>query len=342
MSPAVEVENVRRVYGRTTAVDGASLALHPGRITCLLGPSGCGKSTLLRLIAGLEPVDGGEIRAAGRVLSGPRVHVPPERRDVGLVFQDYALFPHLSVLDNVAFGLTRLPKSDRRARAFAQLQQVRLAHRAEAFPNALSGGEQQRVALARALARDPAAVLLDEPFSGLDGPLRVEVREAALSALRAAGKATLIVTHDAEDAMLTSESMAQMKDAKILQTGSPRDCYLEPASLAAARLLGEVNVLPIAEGRTAFGPAPAADGVLMVRPEGLVVGSEGAPARVEELRFAGAMAVAALNADGVRANARVPLAAAPPVGETVRVRIDPLFARAFQNSAHPREGGDPG
>jgi iron(III) transport system ATP-binding protein len=329
MSVVLEARGVRRLYGRTVAVDGASLALEPGRITGLLGPSGCGKSTLLRCVAGLEPVDGGEVRAGQRLLSAPGLHVPPEGRDVGLVFQDYALFPHLTVAENVGFGLAGRPKAERRERALTQLERVRLAHRADAWPSALSGGEQQRVALARALARDPAAILLDEPFSGLDGPLRTEVREATLSALRAAGKAALIVTHDAEDAMLTSDTLALMEAGRILQTGSPRECFLEPASLAAARLLGEINTLPIEGGATAFGPAPAADGVLMVRPEGLVIGSEGSPARVEEVRFAGAAAVATLSAGGVRADARVPLAAAPRVGETVRVRMDPLFARAF-------------
>ncbi|MFC3077105.1 ABC transporter ATP-binding protein [Phenylobacterium terrae] len=329
MSVVLEARGVRRVYGRTVAVDGASLSLEPGRITGLLGPSGCGKSTLLRCVAGLEPVDGGEVRAGERLLSAPGVHVPPEGRDVGLVFQDYALFPHLTVAENVAFGLSGRPKAERRERALVQLERVRLAHRADAWPSALSGGEQQRVALARALARDPAAILLDEPFSGLDGPLRTEVREATLSALRAAGKAALIVTHDAEDAMLTSDSLALMEAGKILQTGAPRECFLEPVSLAAARLLGDINILPIEAGGTAFGPAPARDGVLMVRPEGLAIGSEGAAVRVEEVRFAGAAAVVALEAGGVRASARVPLASAPSVGETVRVKIDPQFARAF-------------
>ncbi|MET0294052.1 MAG: ABC transporter ATP-binding protein [Phenylobacterium sp.] len=325
----LEARDVKRVYGRKAAVGGASLTLEAGRITGLLGPSGCGKSTLLRCLAGLEAVDDGEVLAAGRRLSGHGTHVPPEGRDVGLVFQDYALFPHLTVIDNVAFGLARLPKADRRRRALAELERVRLGHLADAWPSALSGGEQQRVALARALARDPSAVLLDEPFSGLDGPLRIEVREATLTALRAAGKAALIVTHDAEDAMLTSDSLTLMSAGRILQTGSPRDCYLQPVSLEAARLLGEVNALPISEGRTAFGPAPAADGVLMVRPEGLLLGSEGLAASVVAVRFAGPTASVTLQSHGVRAEARVPLAAAPAAGAAVHVRLDPLFTRVF-------------
>ncbi|MGZ8370686.1 MAG: ABC transporter ATP-binding protein, partial [Caulobacteraceae bacterium] len=224
----IEVREVRRVYGKTIAVDGASLTLNAGEITCLLGPSGCGKSTLLRLIAGLEPVDGGEIVSGGKPISGKGVHLAPEARGVGMVFQDYALFPHLTVLGNVEFGLRRAPAPERRNRAMAELERVRMAGRAGAWPQALSGGEQQRVALARALARSPKAMLLDEPFSGLDGRLKAEVRDTTLSALRSAGVATLLVTHDAEEAMMMGDTIALMRDGRILQSGSPRDCYLKP------------------------------------------------------------------------------------------------------------------
>src|SRR5690606_28478744 len=175
-SPTLTVRGAHKRYGAKAAVADASLELRPGRITCLLGPSGCGKSTLLRLIAGLELMDAGEIRAGDRVLSGKGIEVAPVHGGVGMVFQDYALFPHMSVLDNVAFGLAGAPRRERRARALALLEHVRLAPRAGAWPQALSGGEQQRVAPARALAREPAAVLLDEPFSGLAGALKAEVR----------------------------------------------------------------------------------------------------------------------------------------------------------------------
>ncbi len=337
LRPAIEVDKVRRLYGRAAAVDGASLELHPGRIACLLGPSGCGKSTLLRLIAGLEPVDAGEIRAGGRMLSGPRVHVPPERRDVGLVFQDYALFPHLTGLDNVAFGLRRLPSAERRRRAMDQLARVRMDDRASAYPQALSGGEQQRVALARALAREPRAVLLDEPFSGLDGRLKAEVRDATLAVLREAGAAALIVTHDAEEAMMMGDELALMKAGRILQTGSPRECYLKPASPAAARLLGEASLLPatMKNGRaeTAYGTIFAAGrngpAQVMARPEALVLGAEGAPARVTGTAYMGASTLVRLEAGGVPALARSTGGAAPAVGDEVRVALDPAYCVVF-------------
>ena len=332
----IEVKGARRLYGKKAAVDGASLTVTSGRLTCLLGPSGCGKSTLLRLIAGLEPLDGGEIVADGVLLSGPHVHLAPEQRRIGFVFQDYALFPHLTVEQNVAFGLTHLPKDPRKARALAELERVRLADRAGAWPSALSGGEQQRVALARALARNPGAILLDEPFSGLDGRLKAEVRDAALEALRDAGAAALIVTHDAEEALMMADDLALMEDGRILQTGAPRDCYQRPVSMAAARLLGEANELVISRlaggiAHTAFGevPAPGGGAVVMARPEALVLGAEGARAKVLAARFAGGFVMLTLGADLETALARAPVASAPEVGAEVRVRLDPAFCAVF-------------
>ncbi|HYG28183.1 MAG TPA: ABC transporter ATP-binding protein [Caulobacteraceae bacterium] len=329
----IEVKSARRLYGKKAAVDGASLTVEAGLLTCLLGPSGCGKSTLLRLIAGLEPSDGGEISAGGRLLSGAHVHIAPEERQIGFVFQDYALFPHLTVEQNVAFGLTHLPRDQRRARALAELSRVRLSDRAGAWPNALSGGEQQRVALARALARDPAAILLDEPFSGLDGRLKAEVRDAALEALREAGTATLIVTHDAEEALMMADHLALMSGGRILQSGAPRDCYLNPVSMAAARLLGEANELPVTRldaGRvhTAFGYLEGAGAVVMARPEGLILG-EGPRAKVTAARFAGGFVMLTLYADQETGLARVPVAGAPKVGDEVHVRLDPAFCTVF-------------
>ena len=244
MTAVVTLTDVRRVYHGKAAVDGVSLTLEPGRIACLLGPSGCGKSTLLRLIAGLEPVDGGVVESAQGRLSDTGIHVPPERRDIGFVFQDYALFPHLTVEANVAFGLQKMPGAERRRLAQEALAHVGLDHRAASYPQALSGGEQQRVALARAMVRKPAVLLLDEPFSGLDGRLKAEVRDATLAALREAGAAALIVTHDAEEAMMMADDLALMKHGRILQTGSPRDCYLKPVSTSAARHQGDMIHLP--------------------------------------------------------------------------------------------------
>jgi len=337
VSAALEARNVRRAYGRAVAVEDASLTLNPGRLTCLLGPSGCGKSTLLRLIAGLEPVDAGEIVAGGQVLSSPGRHVPPERRDVGLVFQDYALFPHLTVADNVGFGL-KAPRAERRAAALALLRRVRLEHRADAWPQALSGGEQQRVALVRALARKPAAVLLDEPFSGLDGMLKAEVRDATLAALRAAGAAVLIVTHDAEEALMIADDLALMSEGRILQAGEPRQVYAQPASLAAARLLGEIDTFQATVrggvADTPFGSLPAPgrpDGPALAaaRPEAFRLSDSGTPARVLEARFAGSSVAVTLQSDEARAVARFRPADAPSTGEEVRVTLDPRFCVLF-------------
>jgi iron(III) transport system ATP-binding protein len=334
MTAVLTLSEVRRVYHGKPAVDGVSLTLEPGRIACLLGPSGCGKSTLLRLIAGLEPVDDGEIDSARGRLSGPRTHVPPEQRDIGFVFQDYALFPHLTVEANVAFGLHRMSGSERRRLATDALAHVGLDHRGASYPQALSGGEQQRVALARAMVRKPALLLLDEPFSGLDGRLKTEVRDTTLAALRDAGAAALIVTHDAEEAMMMADDLALMKHGRILQTGSPSDCYLKPVSASAARLLGETNLLAakVENGRamTAFGSVPATSGAtIMARPEAFILGQTGAAATVTETRYSGATCVVTLEASGAVAQARVSLGLAPAAGAAVKVALDPVLCAVF-------------
>lgn len=329
MTPAIEVIGVTRRYGAKLAVNGVDLSLMPGRITCLLGPSGCGKSTLLRLIAGLERLDAGQILAQGRDIS----HEPPERRDIGLVFQDYALFPHLRVGENVGFGLKAMAKAERTARVRSLLEPVRLADRVGSFPGELSGGEQQRVALVRALARAPHTVLLDEPFSGLDSHLKGEVRQATLETLRATEAAVLIVTHDAEEAMQMADDMALMSDGHILQRGAPEACYRDPVSITAARLLGEAEVLAatIRSGvaLTAFGEVPApglpdGPGQVMVRPDAFVVG-EGLPVTVRDVRFVGQAWLATLTAGGSTVQGRF----ATPPPETIAARIDPARARAY-------------
>lgn len=334
MTTALTLDGVRKLYGAQAAVDGVSLTLEAGKITCLLGPSGCGKSTLLRLIAGLEPLDGGTV-TTDRVLSGPTFHVPPEQRDIGFVFQDYALFPHMSVEDNVAFGLKRLSPIERQKRALLHLQRVHLADRAKAFPQALSGGEQQRIALARALAREPALVLLDEPFSGLDAHLKAGVRDATLKALREAGTAALIVTHDSEEALMMADHLALMDQGQILQTGAPQDCYWRPVSLAAARLLGPTNSISVIvkDGRadTGWGMVDAAglsDGpaVAILRPEALRVAPSGVNAVVTTNQFAGAESWIGLRRDGTggpELQVRVPTLGSPPVGSQLSVILDP-------------------
>jgi iron(III) transport system ATP-binding protein len=341
MHPVLSVNSVSKAYSGVPAVAEASLDLYSGRITCLLGPSGCGKSTLLRLIAGLEPVDAGEIETAGHLLSSRYALVPPQQRGIGLVFQDFALFPHLTVVENVGFGLRGVKGKARRERAIALLGQFRLADRADAWPHTLSGGEQQRVAIARALAREPAAILLDEPFSGLDGDLKAEVRHAVLSGLRQADAAVLIVTHDPEEALLMADALALMADGRILQRGSPEQCYLKPVTATAARLLGEANLLParIAGGQavTAFGPVPAsghADGpaTLLVRPEGLWLDPDGSPAEIVRVRFGGAFHEVTVVSEGVEATLRLTGGPVPAKGPA-RVRIDSSRACIFSAKA---------
>lgn len=339
--PALSARGLVKTYGERRAVIDADLLLHPGKITCLLGPSGCGKSTLLRMIAGLEAPDGGEVEAQGRRLSWPNGGVPPEDRGIGLVFQDYALFPHMTALQNVAFGLGDLSRAQRRVRAQAMLEAVQLGTRGEAWPAALSGGEQQRVALARALARGPDILLLDEPFSGLDAHLKGEVRLSLTEALRAAGATVLVVTHDAREALLMADDLVLMHGGRIIQSGAPRACYLDPVSPDAARLLGEVNLLParVSAGmaQTAYGAVaaphlPTGQAIVMVRPEGLTLAPKGSPAQVTQVRFGGGYHEVQLTAEGVRAHMHVP-GEPPAEGQAVAIQIEAELARAFPDPA---------
>ena len=336
-APALTVRGAARRFGARLAVDGVDLDLHAGRITALLGPSGCGKSTLLRMIAGLEPMDGGSIHAKGRLLADATHSTPPEARGVGLVFQDYALFPHLNVADNVAFGLKDRPRAERRRIALEWLGTVHLTDRADAWPHMLSGGEQQRVALVRALARRPHTILLDEPFSGLDRHLKSEVRQTLMGALRAADAAVLMVTHDAEEALLMADDLALMDKGRIMQTGAPREAYLQPVSPAAARLLGEAELLA-AEVRagvatTAFGtlPAPGApDGpaCAMIRPGDAFVSTEGAPATVVAVAFGGPFIEMKASAAGQTLRLRT-TGSPPSVGEAIRVTLEADRVRLY-------------
>lgn len=232
---------VSRQYGKTEVVSQASLELLPGRLTALLGGSGAGKSTLLRLIAGLEPVDSGDIHIGKTLLSKPGKTVPAEKRRIGLVFQDFALFPHMTALQNVCFGLSKRKSQAAKTTALNWLSELGLKDRASAYPHQLSGGEQQRVAIARALAPEPAAILMDEPFSGLDPALRESVRDIALSAVRAAGIPALLVTHDASEAMMYADHLAIMLAGKIIQQGEPNAVYTQPVDVETAAALGPIN-----------------------------------------------------------------------------------------------------
>jgi len=239
----IEIHGITKRFGSTVAVDGVTLNVEQGKTLALLGPSGCGKTTLLRLIAGFEAPDAGSISICGRPVVGPGVWVPPEKRQIGFVFQDYALFPHLSVATNIAFGLRKLSRSERRKRVQEMLALVGLQEQATRYPHQLSGGQQQRVALARALAIDPKVVLLDEPFSNLDAGLRRQVREDLHRILGAAGTTAVFVTHDQEEALNLGASVAVMKEGKILEHGSPREIYLNPKCRETAQIVGAVNLL---------------------------------------------------------------------------------------------------
>lgn len=221
---------------------GVSLVAEPGEVLCLLGPSGSGKTTLLRIAAGIEPQTSGRVLLNDREIAGPAVFLPPERRSIGLVFQDFALFPHMTILDNVRFGLTALSREEARTEATAALRRVGLESRAASYPHVLSGGEQQRVALARALAPRPAVLLMDEPFSGLDTRLKDSVRAETLAILRESRATAIVVTHDAEEAMRMGDRIALLKEGRLVQTGAAEDLYLRPTTLFAAGFFSELNV----------------------------------------------------------------------------------------------------
>jgi len=240
--PRLEIRNITRRYDGRLVVDDVSLRVMPGQVMCLLGPSGCGKSTTLRMIAGVEMQDSGEIHVDGSLVCDTIFRLPPERRRIGLMFQDFALFPHLSVAENVAFGLDG-PKAARRVRVLELLERVHLAHHVDAYPHQLSGGEQQRVALARALAPRPRIMLMDEPFSGLDNRLRDGIRDETLDILREEDTAVLLVTHEPEEAMRMADQIALMRDGRIVQQGAPYNVYNAPADRSAMAFFSEINVI---------------------------------------------------------------------------------------------------
>jgi len=241
---AMRTLGLSKHFGDVVAVDDVDLDVRRGEFLGVLGPSGCGKTTLLRLVAGFERPDAGGVEIAGQVVAGPRKNVAPERRRIGMVFQESALFPHLDVAGNIGFGLPRRGREGRDARVAELVALVGLAGLQHRMPHELSGGQQQRVALARALAPDPALILLDEPFSNLDATLRAQLRGEVREILRAAGATTLFVTHDQAEALEISDRVAVMRAGRIEQLSSPTELYLRPVNRFVAGFVGEANLLP--------------------------------------------------------------------------------------------------
>ncbi|MFD7237316.1 ABC transporter ATP-binding protein [Streptomyces syringium] len=241
----LKIEGLAKGYGPDAAVlRGLDLTVPGGELAAVLGPSGCGKTTLLRVVAGFLRADAGTVTVGGRTLGGPGTHLPPERRRIGIVPQEGALFPHLSVARNVAFGLTGPARAERRRRTEEMLELVGLAGYGGRMPHELSGGQQQRVALARALAPRPALVLLDEPFNALDSALRSGVRADVRAALRATGATAVLVTHDQQEALSVADRVAVVRDGTIAQCGTPQEVYGRPADPWVARFVGDAVLLP--------------------------------------------------------------------------------------------------
>ena len=338
--PRLETRHLIRRYGGYAVVDDLSLSVAPGQVTCLLGPSGCGKSTTLRLIAGVEMQDSGEIWVDGALVCDTVTRVPPEERRIGLMFQDFALFPHLNVTDNVRFGL-RGDRAVQQQRVGELLDRVGLEHFGQKYPHELSGGEQQRVALARALAPRPGVMLMDEPFSGLDNRLRDGIRDETLDILRDEGTAVLLVTHEPEEAMRMADEIALMRQGRIVQKGAPYNIYNAPVDRECVSFFSDVNVIrgtvKGALTETAFGKffTPGVDdGVeveIAIRPQHVKIDfdrggrgpnptmAEGTPVRgiVERARFMGSESLVEfrMEHDGSVMRATVPNVFLPQKGQ---------------------------
>ena len=297
MTPLLTVKSITKRFGTTPVVQDVSFTVYPGEIFALLGPSGCGKTTTLRIIAGFETADTGTISMTERSLANSNVHVPPESRGIGFVFQDYALFPHKNVLDNVAFGLRKVPKKTSRERALEVLDMVGLTDLQARLPHHLSGGEQQRVALARSIIARPKLMLLDEPFSSLDPGLRQTTRDEVRALLKSEGISAVLVTHDQEEALSFAERLAVMKDGTVEQIGTPETVYRHPKTAYVADFLGQTNFVNAyvkdgtAEtpfGRVTVDGAATGEMLLSIRPECLtMVGPDAGTAGTKDGRIVG-------------------------------------------------------
>src|SRR6056297_181627 len=357
------LEQLSHAYGDQPVLKGVDLVLERGRIGCLLGPSGCGKTTVLRCIAGFERPAGGRISAAGRELSGPGVHVPPERRRIGMVFQDYALMPHLDVAGNVAFGLAAPGGSRRRDRVREMLELVGLPGLEGRYPHELSGGQQQRVALARALAPEPGLLLMDEPFSNLDAGLRERLATEVRDILKSVGTTALIVTHDHQDAFSVADDVGVLTAGRLLQWDTAYNIYHRPADRFVAGFVGQGVWLPgvvrgpdtvetpvaTATGRMTEALPAGTEVELLLRPDDVVHDDESAmKARVVSRRFRGPQFLYELSTtDGSRLLSAVPSHHDHAVGEMIGIRIETDHMVVFPARAPaggpvvPERGTDP-
>lgn len=332
---AVVCTGVKKAFGATAVVDDVSFTIRPGHILALLGPSGCGKTTTLRLLAGFEELDAGAVDIGGqRVAEAPHFHLPPEKRRVGMVFQDYAIFPHLSVAQNIAFGLGRGAQAQ--AQTEAMLALVGLKGLGETMPHELSGGQQQRIALARALALEPAVVLLDEPFSNLDSSLRTQVREEVRALLKQSGATAVFVTHDQEEALFVGDEIGVMRAGRLEQIGAPQQVFHHPQTRFVAAFMGQADFVPgvVEHGgvETPLGRTPLATRLAMgtavtvaVRPDDVLLqaNKEGA-GRVVGRRFIGIATIYRLALpDGTLVHSWQPHGVDLALGTAVDVRLDP-------------------
>ncbi len=340
----LHIVGVSHAFGNNRVLDKIGMMIPAGDLVCLLGPSGCGKTTLLRLAAGLEKLQSGSIIVDDVTVAGEGTHVAPEHRRIGLMFQDYALFPHLSITENVAFGLTGAAKAGERV--MEMLDQVGMTAHAAKYPHMLSGGQQQRVALARALAPEPRLLLLDEPFSGLDTNMRGQIREQTLGVLKRSGVATLMVTHDPEEAMFMADRIKIMGDSgRILQAGRPHEIYYHPNHELVANMFGLMNriegVVEKERVETPLGVVRAPgleDGLpvqVLIRPEGVVLetnGSEGGtPVEVLSTHLLGHDNIvrARIIGGGPEFYVRIHHTFEPELRHRIEARIDPEYAFVF-------------
>ncbi len=342
---SMSFENISYHVDNKTILDDISIDVEPGKVLCLLGPSGSGKTSLLRIAAGLIERCAGRVKIDEDEVTGPSVFVPPEKRGVGLVFQDYALFPHLTLQQNIEFGLGKLDKSESRQQASRVLSRVGMADRAHQYPHVLSGGEQQRVALARALAPRPGILLMDEPFSGLDSRLRDTVRDHSLELLRETRSTAIIVTHDAEEALRVGDKIALLKEGRLVQHGTGRELYHKPEDLFAAAFFSEINSFPVSvengQAQTVFGSVKCdqfengkAD--VAVRHTDVIVrpftkSGSGRMGRILARRFLGTSELLELAIDGLDTTlqARIKLGELGGDESRVRVSVEPELMMIF-------------